>query len=272
MSWQKNKEHNPTKNKQKTDQNQEWQKIKSEVDRKGQKEEQMSIMKTTTLSTQTSVAPLPLNETARKQALMRILCHAEALRLKNDNTTVEVSIDKNYRYRVAFTRAKIGSKRKTTIVTHYNTRKHAVMSLTRFVGKIDRIKPISIPLCPYCNRPTTLKEMSVNDPQGSRFRYECVPCRAWVWCHSDTAIPMGSPAKKELREKRSEAHRIVAEITGKEGIEVRAAYAHLASKMKMPKNEAHMGHMDEAECDEAIRILTVFRDELYSERNRRHAL
>lgn len=225
------------------------------------------MIKTAPPSVQTAIAPLPLNEQSRKQALMRILSHTESLRMISGDTTVEVSIDKNYRYRVVFCGSELGSRKKVRTVTHYVTRKHTAESLARYIGQIDRIRPIPVPLCPYCNRPTTLKQMPTADGRNDRFRYECVACRAWVWCHQDTAIPLGVPAKRELREKRHEAHRIISEITEEEHIDTGAVYAYLASSMKQSKKETHMGHMNENECAQAIRILSEWRDQLRKRRS-----
>lgn len=145
---------------------------------------------------------------------------------------------------------------------------------------------ITPPLCPYCKAVSveaTGKEIYPHrgDLWSKKF-FQCVPCKAYVGCHTKTGEPLGTLAKATLRKWRSLVHALfdpiweeaIAEELAKPGAKAyrglmmkhrTLAYHNLALKMGIPFDACHIAMFDEAQCRKAVDLINsqeIFRHEL----------
>ena len=82
--------------------------------------------------------------------------------------------------------------------------------------------------------------------------YQCQNCNARVGCHKGTTRPLGNVANEVLRLKRMEAHRVFDGWWRERHMSRTQAYKHLARKMDLPPNRAHIGGFEMDQCQRLI--------------------
>ena len=82
--------------------------------------------------------------------------------------------------------------------------------------------------------------------------WQCAVCRSRVGCHPRTMIALGSLASAELRRARKDAHEAFDPLWKSGRMSRKKAYSWLANKLGV--DEAHMGSMDEEQCQRVIEI------------------
>lgn len=120
--------------------------------------------------------------------------------------------------------------------------------------------------CSYCGEPCsfvgaeTLKP-DVTDATGTNY-WQCKNCDAYVTCHKRdmthglTGIePMGVTANRELRRHRGILHKAFDRIWRRNFMPRGDAYAWLADKMGMTKEECHIAMMDDDQCLKALNFV-----------------
>ena len=109
--------------------------------------------------------------------------------------------------------------------------------------------------CPYCGgKPEWVENSEV---YGKRFGksymiWLCRPCDAYVGCHNNTKMPLGTLAKKKLRDLRHRCHELF-DARWFDNSERSKEYAWLADRMHV--DEIHIAQCDENMCREIIEIL-----------------
>jgi len=118
-------------------------------------------------------------------------------------------------------------------------------------------------ICPYCSGEAVLTKGaslygSLN-PMSKRNFWVCWRCDARVGTHptddahgQDGTVPLGVLANKELRERRVEAHNAFDILWKKGKLSRAAAYAFLASRLGISKEDCHIGLFDEKMCDKVL--------------------
>ena len=112
--------------------------------------------------------------------------------------------------------------------------------------------------CRYCGGIVYLKtsqEFYGEDYGTSLYVCENNDCGAYVGTHAGTSKPLGTLARKDLRNMRRSCHRMFDPLW-KTGIMTRdEAYVLLQERMGMSPEEAHIGMFDEKDCR---RMLVLF--------------
>lgn len=113
-------------------------------------------------------------------------------------------------------------------------------------------------VCHYCGRDAefvTGKVIYPNRPDvfGKRF-YLCRHCEAYVGCHFGTNKPLGILANAELRAAKRQAHYYFDMIWMPNKNRRSDAYRWLASVLKIPDAECHIGMFDLATCYRVAQI------------------
>lgn len=126
--------------------------------------------------------------------------------------------------------------------------------------------------CHYCGREAKLVTGDVIYPHRPDLAnlnfWLCAPCDAYVGCHkrgariginavSDGTVPLGRLANAELRRWKSLTHEAFDPLWKQGGMTRGAAYAWLAHKLGIPKNECHIGFFTLEQCQEAVRICDI---------------
>ncbi len=112
--------------------------------------------------------------------------------------------------------------------------------------------------CPYCLGKVELVDNSLI--YGRRYgdwpyAYRCAgSCDAHVGLHPNTDIPLGTIAKKELREARTRSKNVFHRMKKTLGRSRSEAYKLLAGKMGLEKEKCHFGWFDEYDCRRAREI------------------
>jgi hypothetical protein len=112
------------------------------------------------------------------------------------------------------------------------------------------------PICPYCSKQSKrvggdLIYPHRPDLSEKQFWY-CHECSAYVGCHPNTAVPLGSLANAELRTARSKVHATFDPIW-KSGTRTRSeAYAWLSEQIGVATEKCHIGMFDLATCERAL--------------------
>lgn len=89
------------------------------------------------------------------------------------------------------------------------------------------------------------------------FAYHCQKCgECYVGLHSDTAIPLGYMAGKELRAQRQEAKVAFHEALKRLKLERKAGYIWLSKQMDLPLCRTHFGWFNLEQCAQALKITT----------------
>jgi hypothetical protein len=115
-----------------------------------------------------------------------------------------------------------------------------------------------VPVCPYCGEFSKLVDGSVIYPHrpdlfAKKF-YQCAPCDAYVGCHDGTTKPLGRLANAALRAAKKRAHAAFDPIW-KSGQKKRgSAYAWLADRLGIDKQDCHIGMFDVDQCRRVVEI------------------
>lgn len=112
-------------------------------------------------------------------------------------------------------------------------------------------------VCQYCKADTEL--VSSKEIYGTHYcyMYLCRPCKAYVGCHGQTDISLGSVANEELREWRKAAKSWfnplwqAKKAKGEKSARKRA-YAWMRDAMGTEINTAHIGMFDIEQCKRLI--------------------
>ena len=113
--------------------------------------------------------------------------------------------------------------------------------------------------CGHCDRPAKLVGAEKIYPRRKdffgRWYWQCEPCDAYVGCHQGTTKPLGRLANAELRKARQQVHRVLDPLW-KSGTMKRAeAYALLAKRLSIAKQNCHVGMFDLHTCKAALNVL-----------------
>lgn len=110
-------------------------------------------------------------------------------------------------------------------------------------------------ICPYCNKEAIWcenKEIYGKNYGKSYMCYLCKKCDAYVGCHNNTRVPLGTIANKELRRWRVEAHKHLDRLWKDKIFTRRKVYEMLKTVFS---REIHVGESDIETCKEIIRKL-----------------
>jgi hypothetical protein len=114
--------------------------------------------------------------------------------------------------------------------------------------------------CPYCGNDAELTTGYTVYPHRLDLAHlklwACLPCDAWVGTHknSPTNAPLGRMANAELRRAKMAAHAAFDPIWKSGSMPRSKAYALLASLMKLPKSETHIGMFDVQQCKQVVEV------------------
>jgi hypothetical protein len=126
--------------------------------------------------------------------------------------------------------------------------------------------------CPYCGQEAKLVNGQHVYPHRPDLKslnfWACDPCDAYVGCHkegatfllnkkqvrSDGTMPLGRLADARLRRAKSAAHAAFDPIWKGGSMSRHAAYAWLAEKMNLKKDDCHIGMMDADACYTVVQI------------------
>ena len=113
--------------------------------------------------------------------------------------------------------------------------------------------------CPYCDREARLVKGDVIYPKrqdlATGLYWLCEPCDAYVGCHKGTRNPLGRLANAELRQAKMRAHKAFDPIWKSGRMTRRQAYAWLATRLEIPKGQAHIGMFDVETCLKVVQIM-----------------
>ena len=128
---------------------------------------------------------------------------------------------------------------------------------------IARVRdPLPAPTtCPHCGGPVKIVKNSTiygRDYGDWPWAYLCKPCDAYVGMHPYTNIPLGTLAKKAVRDARNytktEFNALWLYAKDRRG-ERTKAYEWLANQLGMTTAECHFGLFDEAMCERVDEII-----------------
>lgn len=126
-----------------------------------------------------------------------------------------------------------------------------------------RVKdPLPIPTyCPHCAGAVTLENNAA--VYGRSFGewpwvYLCQTqgCRAYVGTHPETNIPLGTLATAVIREARKKAKDKFNALWPGGQMTRTEAYSWLATRLNIPTAACHFGWFNEAQCNQALAVLT----------------
>jgi len=111
--------------------------------------------------------------------------------------------------------------------------------------------------CPYCGRQAEYVDTKEIYGKSYGMAYLCRPCDAYVGVHDGTDQPLGSLANWELRRWRNRAHAAFDPLWQRGRFRRRRndAYAWLAEKMGLPKEETHIAMFNVPQCKQVIQIM-----------------
>ena len=120
-------------------------------------------------------------------------------------------------------------------------------------------------LCPYCGVQADFVDSAVvYHGYSYGMIYLCPQCGAYVGTHKGTDRPLGRLANAELRKWKMAAHAAFDPLWQRGEYKHRRndAYAWLAEKMGLPKEQTHIGMFDVAQCQKVIQIINERKDSL----------
>lgn len=116
--------------------------------------------------------------------------------------------------------------------------------------------------CKYCSEPATLTTGETIYPNikylHTKKFWHCTRCNAYVGCHPDTEIPLGSLANEELRISRGIAHDTFDIIWQSKYMTRKEAYSWLSGELNISQNNCHIGEFDVEMCDKVVDITEEF--------------
>lgn len=114
--------------------------------------------------------------------------------------------------------------------------------------------------CPHCDRQARLVDALVVYPRridfAGRWYWLCDPCDAYVGCHKGTTTPLGRLANAELRKARQRVHKAFDPLWKSGRMKRSDAYAMLAKRLSIAKQNCHVGMFDLPTCEAAINVLS----------------
>lgn len=114
------------------------------------------------------------------------------------------------------------------------------------------------PSCPYCGKEAILVTGQVIYPHRTDLYekkfWQCLPCGAYVGCHSGGTTALGRLANAELRKAKMAAHAAFDPIWQSEEMTRSEAYAWLAKTLGIGIDDCHVGMFDVALCNRIIAI------------------
>ena len=117
------------------------------------------------------------------------------------------------------------------------------------------------PICSYCGKKSELVSGSRIYPHrpdlSAKTFYLCSPCDAYVGCHPGTTHPLGRLANAKLRAAKMRAHANFDPLWRSGKLHRSVAYARLADKMGIRREEAHIGMFDEKQCQRVVELVAV---------------
>ena len=111
--------------------------------------------------------------------------------------------------------------------------------------------------CPYCESTPKLvtgKEIYPHRPDLYHKKFYLCNCGAYVGCHPNSDTPLGAVADEATRKARNKAHAAFDPIWKHKQMRRNDAYAKLAQKMGINRNECHIGMFDVQQCQEVVDI------------------
>ena len=111
--------------------------------------------------------------------------------------------------------------------------------------------------CPYCGKKAEYVDTIEIYGKSYGMAYLCRPCDAYVGVHDGTDTPLGRLANRELRRWRNRAHAAFDPLWQQGPCRRRRndAYAWLAGKMGLTKEETHIAMFDVEQCKQVIQIM-----------------
>ena len=111
--------------------------------------------------------------------------------------------------------------------------------------------------CPYCGKPLILRSADgiYHENPRNTMLYVCKDypqCDTYVRTHPGTSVPVGTPANRELRALRNEAHRYFDQLYRSGMMNKQDAYLWLADFLQVPLSQAHIGYLGEYYCKQVI--------------------
>lgn len=124
--------------------------------------------------------------------------------------------------------------------------------------KRKKKRPASSMRCPHCGAAMILRSADgiYHENPNQTMLYVCKnypQCDTYVRTHPGTTIPVGTPANRELRALRNEAHHYFDQLYHRGIMSKQEAYRWLASLLQAPLSQAHIGYLGEYYCREVIR-------------------
>lgn len=116
--------------------------------------------------------------------------------------------------------------------------------------------------CRYCGSPVSMcNNLELyGRPYGDwPFGYFCGFCEAYVGCHPQTDIPLGTMATGVLRKDRSAAHQAFDPLWRSKKMSRTEAYQKLADELGIPKSQCHISWFEAEECHKVIEIASRLR-------------
>ena len=108
--------------------------------------------------------------------------------------------------------------------------------------------------CPFCKKPAKWvenKEVYGRNYGKSYMMWLCKPCDAYVGCHKNTKIPLGTMANKETREWRKKAHESFDPIWKNKIMTRNQAYLLLKAHFN---KDVHIGESDIEMCKQIVKF------------------
>ena len=111
--------------------------------------------------------------------------------------------------------------------------------------------------CPHCGSTMLLRSADgiYKDNPRHAMLYVCKQypkCDTYVRTHPGTTIPVGTPANRELRLLRNEAHKHFDRLYLSGMMSKQDAYRWLANQLQAPMSQAHIGYLSEYYCKQVI--------------------
>lgn len=112
--------------------------------------------------------------------------------------------------------------------------------------------------CPYCGKPAKWVSNKVvyGRPYGKSYMIWCCgDCDAYVGCHGNTKVPLGTMANAELREWRKKAHNRIDPFWKNGDLTRAEVYGFLKEHFG---REIHIGESDIETCKRIVAIEKIY--------------
>lgn len=120
--------------------------------------------------------------------------------------------------------------------------------------------------CPYCGGPVRIIDSEVVYGRSfGNWLWVCVgypKCDSYVGCHKGTKMALGRMANRELRQAKSKVHSLLDAMWKRKmdrdncsrRIARTAAYYWLATQLRIPVDDCHVGMFDLTRCAQAVEV------------------